>query len=96
MRGYCVGFCNERILVMRQFDMKVAVFPSQFMGGDVELWYSTRNQRYELKYDVQFCGLTGFCNALAVCTYDAVDYTQVASMLLDAIDIARTPLLDRS
>ena len=80
---------------MRQCDMKVAVFPSQHLGGDVELWYSPRNQRYELKYNVQFCGLAGFCSALAVCVYDAADYAQVAGMLVDAVDIARTSLLDR-
>lgn len=80
---------------MSYCDVRVAVFPSQFMGGDVELWYSLHNQRYELRYGVQFCGLAGFCSASAVCTYDAADYTQVADMLVDAIDIARTPLLDR-
>lgn len=80
---------------MSYCDARIAVFPSQFMGGDVELWYSPCNQRYELKYNVQFCGLAGFCSASAVCAYDAADYAQVAGMLVDAIDIARTPLLDR-
>lgn len=80
---------------MSYCDTRVAVFPSRFAGGDVELWYSPHNQRYELRYIVQFCGLSGFCSASAVCAYDAADYDQVVDMLIDAIDIARTPLLDR-
>lgn len=81
---------------MAYCDMKVATFDSSFVGGRVELWYCPHGQRYELRYAVQFrtpCG--GVCGASALCAYDAGNRSQVADLLLDAIDIARTPLLDR-
>lgn len=81
---------------MAYCDMKVAVFPSQHLGGEVELWYCPHGRRYELRYAVQFrtpCG--GVCGASALCAYDAGDGSQVVDLMLDAIDIARTPLLDR-
>lgn len=80
---------------MCQCDVKVAVFPSQHLGGDVELWYCSRRQVYELKYDVAFYSPDGLCSAVALASYSATDYDQVADVLIDAIDIARTPLLDR-
>lgn len=76
-------------------DMKVAMFDSPFVGGRVELWYCPHGQRYELRYAVRFRTLAGFCNATALCAYDAGDGSQVVDLMLDAIDIARTPLLDR-
>lgn len=76
-------------------DMNVAVFASPFVGGGVRLWYCPHGQRYELRYAVQFRTLAGFCNAQALCAYDAGDSSQVVDLMLDAIDIARTPLLDR-
>lgn len=76
-------------------DMNVAVFASPFVGGGVRLWYCPHGQRYELRYAVQFRTLAGFCNAQALCAYDAGDGSQVADLMLDAIDIACTPLLDR-
>lgn len=81
---------------MAEHDMKVAVFFSQFVGGSVELWYCPHGQRYELRYAVRFRTLAGFCNATALCAYDAGDGSQVVDLMLDAIDIARTPLLDRN
>lgn len=75
--------------------MNVAVFASPFVGGGVRLWYCPRGQRYELRYTVQFRTPTGFCNATALCAYDAGDGSQVVDLMLDAIDIANTPLLDR-
>lgn len=80
---------------MADNDMMVAVFPSLFVGGNVGLWYCPHGQRYELRYAVQFRTLAGFCNAQALCAYDAGDGSQVVDLMLDAIDIARTPLLDR-
>ena len=80
---------------MAEHDMKVATFPSQFVGGDVELWYCPHGQRYEVKYAVRFRTLAGVCNATALCAYDAGDGIQVVDLMLDAIDIACTPLLDR-
>lgn len=80
---------------MAEHDMKVATFFSQFVGGNVELWYCLHGQRYELRYAVRFRTPSGFCNATALCAYDAGDSSQVVDLMLDAIDIARTPLLDR-
>ena len=80
---------------MRQCDMKVAVFPSQHLGGDVELWYCLHSQSYILKYDVAFYSPDGLCLATASVSYSATDYDQVVDVLVDAIDVARTPLLDR-
>lgn len=80
---------------MAEYDMKVATFSSQFVGGNVELWYCPHGQRYELRYAVRFRASVGFCNATALCAYDAGDGGQVVDLMLDAIDIARTPLLDR-
>ena len=80
---------------MCQCDMKVAVFPSQHLGGDVELWYCHHSQSYWLKYDVTFCSPDGLCSAVALASYSATDYDQVVDVLVDAIDIARTPLLER-
>lgn len=81
---------------MRQCDMKVAVFPSQHLGGDVELWYCSHSQSYVLKYDVAFYSPDSLCSAVASASYSATDYDQVVDVLVDAIDIARTPLMDRS
>lgn len=80
---------------MRYRDMKVAVFPSQYWGGDVELWYCSHSQSYRLKYDVAFWSPDGPCSAVGMASYSATDYNQVADVLVDAIDIANTPLLDR-
>lgn len=75
--------------------MKVAVFPSQHWGGDVGLWYCSHSQSYRLKYDVAFCSPDGLHLAVEMASYSATDYNQVADVLVDAIDIANTPLLDR-
>lgn len=77
-------------------DMKVATFSSQYRGGDVGLWYCPYNRLYELRYAVQFRTPGGFSDASAWCAYDAADESQVADLMLDAIDIARTPLLERN
>lgn len=81
---------------MCRYDMNVAVFASPFVGGGVRLWYCPRGQRYELRYTVQFRTPTGFSDASACCAYDAADSSQIADLMLDAIDIARTPLLERN
>lgn len=80
---------------MADDDMMVAVFPSLSVGGDVGLWYCPHGQRYELRYAVRFRTSDGFCDAQALCAYDAGDGGQVVDFVLDAIDIARTPLLER-
>lgn len=80
---------------MADNDMMVAVFPSLFAGGDVGLWYCPHGQQYELKYAVRLRTSAGVCDASALCAYDAGDGGQVADLMLDAINIARTPLLER-
>ena len=37
-----------------------------------------------------------FSDASAWCAYDAANESQVADLMLDAIDIARTPLMERN
>lgn len=76
-------------------DMNVAVFVSPFEGGEVELWYCPHREAYELRYDVVFYTPDGLCSAAALATYDAGDGSQVVDLMLDAVDIARTSLLDR-
>ena len=77
-------------------DMRVATFSSKYRGGDVGLWYCPHAHSYELRYTVQFRTSGGFCDASAWCgAYDAADESQVADLMLDAIDIARTPLIER-
>lgn len=76
-------------------DMNVAVFASPFVGGGVRLWYCSHSQSYRLKYNVAFCSPDGLRSAVGMVSYSATDYSQVAGMLADAIDIANTPLLDR-
>lgn len=81
---------------MVKSDMKVATFDSPFVGGRVELWFCPHGERYELRYAVQFrTPCCGVCGGSALCTYDAGDGSQVIDLMLDAIDIANTPLLVR-
>ena len=81
---------------MVKTDMKVATFDSPFVGGRVELWFCPYGERYELRYAVQFCmPCGGVCGGSALCAYDAGDGSQVVDLMLDAIDIAHTSLLDR-
>lgn len=77
-------------------DMKVATFPSRYHRGDVGLWYCPHAHSYELRYSVALSQTGGLCSAIAVASYDASDNAQVAALMLDAIDIARTPLLERN
>lgn len=77
---------------MAYCDMKVATFSSRYHGGEVGLWYCSHSSSYKLRYRVS----DGLCSAIAVASYSAADNTQVAALVLDAIDIARTPLLERN
>ena len=77
-------------------DMRVATFSSKYRGGGVGLWYCPHNHLYELRYTVWLRTPGGFSDASASCAYDAADSSQVAALMLDAIDIARTPLLERN
>jgi len=76
--------------------MKVAVFPSRLMGGDVTCWYCQHQRAFVLEYGVEYCTPDGWHSAKATCAYPAGDSKQVQAMLLDAIDLARKPLQDRS
>lgn len=76
-------------------DMKIATFNSRYHDGEVGLWYCPHSSAYELRYNVAFCSPDGLCSAIAVALYSVSDNAQVASLMLDAIDIARTPLLER-
>ena len=77
-------------------DVNVAVFASPFVSGGVRLRYCPRGHRYEIRYAVEFRTPTGFSDFMAAsCAYDAADSSQVAALMLDAIDIAHTPLLER-
>lgn len=50
---------------------------------------------YELRYDIQFYTPDGLTDATALSSYDAGDYIQVGDILIDAIELANTPLLER-
>lgn len=80
---------------MAYFDMKVATFPSRYYRGNVGLWYCPHAHSYELRYSVELSQTGGICSTIAVASYSASDNAQVAALVLDAIDIARTPLMER-
>lgn len=81
---------------MAYCDMKVATFNSRYHGGEVVLWYCPCSSAYKLRYNVSFHSPDGLCSAIAVASYSASDNAQVAALMLDAIDIARTPLGERN
>ena len=73
-------------------DVLVASFRSPYPHGEVRLWYCPHGDEYRCAYEIveggaklgaQFCVL-------------AVMYDEVAAMILDAMDIAGTPLDRRS
>lgn len=73
-------------------DVLVASFHSPYRYGEVRLWYCPHGDEYRCAYEIveggaklgaQFCVL-------------AVMYDDVAVMVMDAMDIARTPLDRRS
>lgn len=80
---------------MAYCDMKIAKFFSQYQDGVVELWYCPHGHSYQLRYGVEFQSCNGGYSTVATASYDASDNAQVASLMLDAIDIARTPPLER-
>lgn len=81
--------------IMIKNDKKVATFNSVFKNGDIGLWYCAHRDVYELRYDIQFYTPDGLTDATALSSYDAVDYIQIGDMLIDAIELANTPLLER-
>lgn len=77
-------------------DRKIATFHSPFKGGDVGLWYCARRNMYVLRYGVRFYSMDGLTDAIALTSYDACDYDQVVDVIVDATDLALTPLLGRN
>ena len=76
-------------------DKKVATFNSVFKHGNIGLWYCVHRNVYELRYDIQFYTPDGLTDATALSSYDAGDYIQVGDILIDAIELANIPLLER-
>ena len=78
-------------------DEVVAVFSSKFKDGDVRVVYCFHNRMYELRYAVLAQSQAGArrCLVWSTVTFDACDYAQVARMLIDAMALADTPLIER-
>lgn len=76
-------------------DKKVVTFNSVFKNGNICLWYCAHRNVYELRYNIQFYTPDGLTDAIALSSYDAGDYIQVVDILIDAIELANTPLLER-
>lgn len=78
-------------------DEVVAVFPSRFKDGDVRLVYCPHRRVYELRYAVLLRSQAGGRRRLvwSAVAFDACDYAQVVHMLVDAIALADTSLLER-
>lgn len=78
-------------------DEVVAVFPSEFESGDVRVVYCPHSRTYELRYAVLLHSRGGGGRRLVWSTvaFDACDYVQVAHMLVDAMALADTSLLER-
>ena len=74
-----------------------AVFPSEFESGDVRVVYCPHNRTYELRYAVLLQPQRGGrrCLFWSAVAFDACDYVQVAHMLVDAMALADTSLLER-
>lgn len=69
-------------------DVKVAVFHSPHMSGDVRLTYCPHQQMYVLHYRASGC-------VPSYCCYDATKPSEVRDLLLDAVGIAVRPLRER-
>lgn len=78
-------------------DEVVAVFPSKFESGDVRIAYCPHNRTYELRYAVLLRSQAGGRRRLvwSAVAFDACDYVQVAHMLVDAMALADTLLVER-
>lgn len=73
-------------------DVLVASFHSPYRYGEVRLWYCPHGDEYRCAYEIIADGAklgAQFC-------VSAVLYDEVAAMVMDAMDIARTPLDRRS
>lgn len=79
---------------MSKHDKRIATFYSSFENGDIELWYCLCSFRavYELRYVCSFYTPEGVKDAVSLRSYDMNDYAQV---LIDAVALANTSLLER-
>lgn len=73
-------------------DVLVASFYSPYRHGEVWLWYCPHEESYRCVYKIAEGGKrlgAQFCVSAAL-------YGEVAAMVMDAMDVARTPLDRRS
>lgn len=73
-------------------DVLVASFHSPYRYGEVRLWYCPHGDEYRCAYEIVEGGAklgAQFCTPAAM-------YDEVAAMVMDAMDIASTPLDRRS
>lgn len=73
---------------MRYGDIHVGKFNSPHMGGDVRIEYCTHQHLFYFVYS-----LTA---GVARCGYDPTKANEMRAMMLDAMDIAATPLNERN
>lgn len=73
---------------MRYGDIRVGKFNSPHMRGDVRIEYCTHRQLFYLVYDVSW--------GVARCGYDPMKANEMRFMVLDAMDIAATPIRERN
>lgn len=78
-------------------DEVVAVFPSKFEDGGARLVYCPHRRVYELRYAVLLRSQAGGRRRLvwSAVAFDACDYAQVSHMLIDAMALADTSLLEK-
>lgn len=72
---------------MRYGDIRVGKFNSPHMSGDVCIEYCTHQHLFYLAYNSAM--------GLARCGYDPTRANEMRAMVLDAMDIAATPIKDR-
>lgn len=69
-------------------DIEMASFHSPYRHGEVRLWYSLYNDVYRCTYEI----ISNGAKLEAQFCVHAAMYDEVAEMIMDAMDIARTPL----
>lgn len=72
---------------MRYGDIIVGKFNSHHMGGDVRIEYCAHQHLFYLAY--------ASTAGVARCGYDPTKANEMRAMVLDAMDIADTPLSER-
>ena len=73
-------------------DIELASFRSPYRHGEVRLWYSSYNDVYRCTYEI----ISNGAKLEAQFCVHAAMYDEVAAMIMDAMDIASTPLNRRS